>query len=150
VNLQGTINHVALAASDLDQAMQFYSPLLEALGYTVGQVMPCGESRLTVNVNEAHGTAINIWQATKEHKFDTYEPGLHHLAFNVSSSLEVDRIHKLAVDVGAEVLDGPGEFPFAHHGYYAVYFLGPDGIKIEVVHMPALEVAISKGNASTA
>jgi len=27
---------------------------------------------------------------------------------------------------GAEILDGPGEFPFGPGGYYAFYFLGPD------------------------
>jgi hypothetical protein len=48
------------------------------------------------------------------------------------------------------VLDGPGEFPFSHQGYYAVYFLGPDNIKFEVVHMAGLKAAISKGNASAA
>lgn len=150
MNPHGTINHVALSVSDLDEAMRFYSSLLGALGYTIGDPMPYGESRLTVNVHEGHGTAVNIWQATKPHTFDSYEPGLHHLAFNAASKSAVDDIHQLAVHLGAEILDGPGEFPFSHHGYYAVYFLGPDGIKIEVVHMPGLETAISKGNASAA
>jgi glyoxylase I family protein len=40
--------------------------------------------------------------------------------------------------LGGTILDGPGEFPFGIGGYYAVYFLGPDGLKFEVVHMPAL------------
>jgi len=150
MGLQGTINHVALAVSDLDRAMQFYSPFLEALGYTVGEPMSYGNARLTVNVHEAHGTAINIWQATKIHAFDSYEPGLHHLAFNVSSTAAVDDIHKLAVRLGARILDGPGDFPFSHQGYYAVYFLGPDNVKIEVVHMLGLEAAISEGKASAA
>jgi catechol 2,3-dioxygenase-like lactoylglutathione lyase family enzyme len=150
MELQGTINHVALAVSDLDAAMRFFSPLLVALGYTVGEPMPYKGSRLTVNVHEAHGTAINIWQGTKAHAFDSYEPGLHHLAFNVSSKSAVDEIHQLAVNTGATVLDGPGEFPFSHQGYYAVYFLGPDDIKIEVVHMAGLAAAIAKGNASAA
>jgi len=130
--------------------MKFYSPFLEALGYTVGQPGPYGNSRLAVNIHEAHGTAINIWQATKTHTFDSYEPGLHHLALNVSSKAEVDAIHQLVADSGAEILDGPAEFPFAHHGYYAVYFLGPDGVKIEVVYMPGLAAAILEGNASAA
>jgi catechol 2,3-dioxygenase-like lactoylglutathione lyase family enzyme len=150
MELHGTVNHVALAVSDLDQAMRFFSPLLEALSYTVGEPMLYGEARLTVNVNDAHGTAINIWQAKHPHAFDSYEPGLHHVAFNVSSKSEVDRIHDLVREAGARVLDGPGEFPFSHQGYYAVYFLGPDDIKFEVVHMAGLRAAISEGNASAA
>lgn len=41
--------------------------------------------------------------------------------------------------LGAEILDGPGEFPFGPGGYYAVYVLGPDRLKFEVVHMPLAE-----------
>lgn len=130
--------------------MRFYAPLLEALGYTVGQITPYGESRLTVSVNSAHGTAINIWQGTKSHAFDCYEPGLHHLAFNVSSESEVDRIHQLVANSGAQILDGPARFPFAHQDYYAVYFLDPDNIKIEIVHMAGLKAAISQGDARIA
>lgn len=150
MELNGTINHVALAVSDLDSALEFYGPFLEALGYTIGQPMDYGESRLSVNVHDSHGTAINIWQATKPHSYDRYEPGLHHLAFNVSSNAEVDEVHALVSRLGAEILDGPGDFPFAHEGYYAMYFLGPDGVKIEVVHMSGLAAAISKGAASVA
>ena len=149
-NLHGTINHVALAATNLDEAMRFYAPFLEKLGYTISDPLPYKESRLTVNVHETHGTAINIWQATKAHDFDVYEPGLHHLAFNVSSKAAVDELYVLAQELGAEILDGPAEFPFAHQGYYAVYLLGPDNLKIEVVHMAGLSKAIEQGNASAA
>ena len=150
MELHGTINHIALTVSDLDQAMKFYTPLLEALGYVVGQPMPYNDSRLTVNLHELHGTAVNIWQATKLHPFDVYEPGLHHVAFNVSSKSEVDRIHQIVVELGAEILDGPAQFPFSHQGYYALYFLGPDGVKIEIVYMSGLSKAILEGKASEA
>ncbi len=149
-NLNGTINHVALAVSDLDEAMRFYSPFLAKMGYTISEPMPYKGSRLTVNVHEAHGTAVNVWQATKAHDFDVYEPGLHHLAFNVSSKSAVNELHELAQELDAEILDGPAEFPFAHQGYYAVYLLGPDGVKIEVVYMAGLSEAIAQGKASAA
>ena len=150
MNLHGTINHVAITVSNLDEAMRFLAPLFTALGYTVGQPMSYGSSRLTVNVNHDHGTAINVWEAKQAHAFDSYEPGLHHLAFNVSSKADVDQIHQLVMRTGATILDGPAEFPFSHQGYYAVYFLAPDGIKFEVVHMSALKAAISDGDASLA
>lgn len=93
---------------------------------------------------------VNSWQATRAHAFDSYGSGLNHLAFNVTSRSAVDDIHRLVVDMGAEVLDGPGDFPFAHRGYYAVYFLRPDRVKIEVVHMSGLVEAIEKGKAGAA
>lgn len=142
--LHGSINHVSITVTDLATAMGFFGPLLEFLGYAVGQVVhdPRSDHDLTVNVNEPNGTAVNIWQAEPGlagHAFEVYEPGLHHVAFNVERHEQVDSVAALVRDLGAEILDGPGEFPFALGGYYAVYFRGPDRLKLEVVHMPVAE-----------
>ncbi len=141
--LLGSINHVSITVSDLPKAMRFFRPLLEALGYTVGEIFRSRSGAdLAVNLNAANGTAINLWQAKPElaeNPFEIYAPGLHHLAFNVEKHEQVDAVHDLVRGLGAEILDGPGEFPFGPGGYYAVYFLGPDKLKFEVVHMPLAE-----------
>jgi glyoxylase I family protein len=141
--LHGSINHVSITVSDLRGAMKFFHPLLEFLGYDVGEIFRSRSgAELTVNLNAANGTAFNIWQAKPglaDHRFEIYEPGLHHVAFNVQRHAQVDEVHRLARGLGAEILDGPGEFPFGPGGYYAVYFLGPDRIKFEVVHMSLAE-----------
>ena len=141
--LQGLINHVSITVSDLPKAMKFFRPLLEFVGYTVGEIFRSRSgSDLTVNLNALNGTAFNIWQAKAglaDHRFEIYEPGLHHVAFNVERHEQVDAVHELVRKLGAEILDGPGEFPFGPGGYYAVYFLGPDRLKFEVVHMPLAE-----------
>ena len=145
MDLHGTINHVAVTVSDLDDAMTFFKPFLEAFGYTVTGPSPYNGTRLCVNVNMRNGIAINVWEAKKKHPFHVYEPGLHHLAFNAGSKAKVDEIYQLVDGLGAKILDGPGEFPFAHHGYYAVYFLGPDDLKFEVVYMPELDCNADQG-----
>ena len=142
--LRGSINHISIAVSDLPAAMRFLGPLLEFLGYTVGTVMhdPRSGHDLTVNLNASNGTAFNVWQAEPEfagHPFEVYEPGLHHVAFNVERHAQVDEACALVRELGGEILDGPGEFPFADGGYYAVYFRGPDRLKFEIVHMPVAE-----------
>ena len=142
--LHGSINHVSITVTDLPKAMEFFGPLLEFLGYTVGEIMHSESSGhdLTVNLNEANGTAVNLWQAEPglaDHPFEVYEPGLHHVAFNVERHEQIDALHELVLELGAEILDGPGEFPFGPGGYYAVYFRGPDGLKLEAVHMPLAE-----------
>lgn len=146
--LRGSINHVSITVSDLDAAMTFLRPVLEFLGYSPGPVLEheAAGSRLTVNINAANGIAFNVWEARPEHAghpFEVYEPGLHHVAFNVEARDQVDRLHALVARLGARVLAGPGEFPYAEDGlgYYAVYFLGPDDLKFECVHMPGLERA---------
>lgn len=137
--LHGSINHVSLTVSNLEEAMGFFRPFLEFFGYHVGGISPYAGTRLTVNVHASNGIAINVWEAKQQHPFEVYEPGLHHLALNAGSRRQVDEIAKLVADHGLEILDGPGEFPFATDGYYAVYFLGPDDIKLEVVYMVELD-----------
>jgi catechol 2,3-dioxygenase-like lactoylglutathione lyase family enzyme len=38
---------------------------------------------------------------------------------------------------GAEIESGPQEYGYVP-GYYAVFFFDPDGIKLEIVHVPGL------------
>src|SRR5262249_29794219 len=142
--LHGSINHVSITVSDLARAMRFFAPLLEFLEFSVGETFRDTRSGhdLTVNINHSNGTAFNIWQAElglANHPFEVYEPGLHHCAFNVGRRGDVDEVHALVRELGGEILDGPGEFPFGAGGYYAVYFRGPDRLKLEVVHMPLAE-----------
>jgi hypothetical protein len=81
--LRGSINHVSITVRDLGEAMKFFKPFLEFLGYHIGQVIqdPNGQ-RLTVNVLPGlRGVAVNIWEAKPEfasHPFEVYEVGLHH------------------------------------------------------------------------
>ena len=135
----GTINHVAITVTDLDGALEFFRPFLEFLGFTMSAPSAYAGTRLTVNVNDRTGMAFNIWEAKQEHPFEVYEPGLHHVAFNAGSKELVDELFEIVVQAGGVILERPAEFGFALGGYYAFYFLGPDGIKFEVVHMPELD-----------
>lgn len=96
--------------------------------------------RVRVTVNHGNGAVLNLWEAKPEfakHPFEVYEVGLHHIAFYTDTREQVDRACELTKRLGAKVLDGPGEFPYDPEGWYAVYFLGPDGLKFEVVHQPS-------------
>ena len=138
---RGTINHLSITVSDLDAAMRFFGPMLDFLGYTEHESGRDSGTRLTININPSIGAAFNIWEAKGElaaHPFEVYEPGLHHVAFNADSRESVDQMAELVRSLGGAVLAGPGEFPYAVGGYYAVYFLGPDNLTFEFVHMPEL------------
>ncbi len=135
----GTLNHVSITVSDLDDAMIFMGPFLSFFGFEIGPSLSSSGTRLTVNINPSTGMAFNVWEAKSEHPFDVYEPGLHHIAFNAGSKAQVEEALALVREAGLKILDGPGEFPFAEGGYFAFYFLGPDNLKFEVVHMPELD-----------
>ncbi len=131
---------MALTVTDLEAALPFFDSLLGFLGYRRGDVIDnaSSQSRLVVYVNAESGGAINIWAAPpalKDHKFEIYAPGLHHVAFNATCREQVDELARAVPSWGGSLLEGPAEYPY-EKGYYAVYFRGPDGIKFECVHMP--------------
>ena len=47
----------------------------------------------------------------------------------------VDERAEWLVERGAEIESGPEEYAY-QPGYYAVFFYDPDGIKLEIVHIP--------------
>ncbi|MBD2089574.1 VOC family protein [Microcoleus sp. FACHB-1515] len=48
---------------------------------------------------------------------------------------QVDTFYQKLIELGATILDAPAEYSYSP-GYYAVFFADPDGIKLELVHMP--------------
>jgi catechol 2,3-dioxygenase-like lactoylglutathione lyase family enzyme len=62
--------------------------------------------------------------------------GLHHLAFEVASRAAVDERAEWLRAAGAEIESGPQAYWYLA-GYYAVFFYDPDGLKLELVHVPA-------------
>lgn len=136
----GSINHLSLTVSNLVQAMEFFRPFLGYLGYAVD---PSSSATVRVNISPATGGALNIWQAKEPFRnmeFEVYAPGLHHVSFNVESKEQIDELAKLIPLWGGRITDAPGEYPYTDRGtYYAIYFRGPDSIKLECVYMSELK-----------
>lgn len=129
----GSLNHVVLTVNDLQKSRAFYERLLPALGY-----------RLLFSAEDSFGYVaadklkLLFQLAHAEHRaehFDRYRVGLHHLAFNAPDRAFVDAVHQKLVSWGATILDPPAEYPKYEASYYAVFFLDPDGMKLEVVHV---------------
>ncbi len=134
----GAINHVALTVSNLDKSLKFYQPILTFLGYKNTENYP----GVAIWESETTGSAVNLWAAKPEfasydHKL--YAPGLHHLAFNADSPAQIDRFYQLLLQIDAKILNPPAEYDYAP-GYYAVFFTDPDGLKLELAHVPGLKV----------
>jgi catechol 2,3-dioxygenase-like lactoylglutathione lyase family enzyme len=129
----GSLNHVVVTVNDLARSRAFYDKLLPALGYRrlfaeADSVGYQGADGMKLILAEAH-------EDTRGAVFDRYKVGLHHFAFNAPDRAYVDSVHSKLVEWGATVLDAPAEYPQYEAGYYAVFFLDPDGIKLEVVHV---------------
>jgi catechol 2,3-dioxygenase-like lactoylglutathione lyase family enzyme len=67
--------------------------------------------------------------------FDRYAVGVHHVAFLAPDRAAVDERTRWLADRGVEIESEPREYDY-RPGYYAVFFYDPDGIKLEIVHIP--------------
>jgi glyoxylase I family protein len=129
----GSLNHINITVNDIGKSRAFYERLLPSLGYRLLFEQPktfgyAGADGFKVYFAEAH-------EGKRSEVFDRYRVGLHHLAFNAPDRAFVDDVHKKLVEWGVTILDAPAEYPKYNPGYYAVFFLDPDGIKLEVVHV---------------
>jgi len=132
------VHHVDLVVSSIERSLPFYRDLLGPLGFhRVGEVE--GERGETIWYLSGPGSEIGLREAQtqSEPPHDRYRVGLHHLALEASSRAAVDERTQWLRNQGAEIETEPQEYGYMP-GYYAVFFYDPDGIKLEIVHVPGL------------
>ena len=78
---------------------------------------------------------VSLREAQTPGGHDRYRIGIHHVAFEASSREIVDERLRWARANGAEIETDPKEYTYMP-GYYAGFFHDPDGIKLEIVHVP--------------
>jgi glyoxylase I family protein len=130
------VHHVDLVVSSIERSLSFYRDLLGPLGWhRISEV--AGERGETIWYLGGPGTGIGLRaaQSQREQPFDRYEIGLHHLCFEAFSRRVVDERAEWLRGQGVEIESGPKEYWY-QPGYYAVFFYDPDGIKLEIVHVP--------------
>jgi glyoxylase I family protein len=134
------VHHVDLVVSSIERSLPFYTALLGPLGYhTVSEVE--GERGETIWYIGGPGTTVGLREAQSgPGEYDRYSVGLHHLAFEASSRAEVDERAAWLRTQGAELESEPQEYTYIP-GYYAVFLFDPDGLKLEIVHVPGLTAA---------
>lgn len=126
------IAHLFLTVSDIEKALPFYERLLVFLG--MKPVMKSANFLYCVGGR----TAVGVTQADPEHRGERFvqrRVGLHHLCFRAREREDVDRVHELAIELGATIVHAPEEGAYAP-GYYSVLFEDPDGIRLEVNFVP--------------
>jgi glyoxylase I family protein len=129
------VHHLDLVVSSIARSLPFYRELLGPLGYTrVGEIV--GERGETIwYLGGSGGAAVGLREAQTPGDHDRYRLGVHHVAFSAESREVVEERHRWALELGVEIESPPKEYPYMP-GYYAFFFYDPDGIKLEVVHVP--------------
>ena len=133
----GPIRHVDLVVTDLELSRGFYEQLLAPLGFD--RIKPIvGEQGETVVYLGGRGGALGLREKRSDahaQPYDRYALGVHHVAFDAPSREAVDERHAWLVSNGATIESPPKEYDYKP-GYYAVFFYDPDGIKLEIAHVP--------------
>src|SRR5690242_3329450 len=120
------IDHLVIRVSDYERSKAFYGRLFAFLGFEVSDEYPDaigwtnGKTRFWIGPADAEG---------RRHRHRVGEVGFHHYAFQLRSREDVDALQAfLTDDLGATIVDPAGEH---YDDYYAVFFLDPDGLKLE-------------------
>ena len=131
------LHHVDLVVSSIERSLPFYRDLLAPLGFhRIGEVE--GERGETIwYLSGAGARSACARRRARATPYDRYRVGLHHLALEAGSRAVVNERADWLRGQGAEIESGPEEYSYIP-GYYAVFFYDPDGIKLEIVHVPGL------------
>ena len=132
------LHHVDLVVSSIERSLPFYRDLLAPLGFHRIEEVE-GERGETIWYLSGAGCSLGLREAQSQsdEPHDRYRVGLHHLALEAGSRAAVDERADWLRAQGAEIESGPEEYAYTP-GYYAVFFYDPDGIKLEIVHVPGL------------
>ena len=116
------IDHISIRVSDYEKSKAFYGRLFEFLGFEISDEYPDtigwtnGKTRYWIAPAEGR----------KKHRIG--DVGLHHYAFELRNRQDVDALQAFLKDERVRIVDPADEY---YEDYYAVFFLDPDGIKLE-------------------
>lgn len=126
------IAHIQLTVSSFDLCVRFYG----ALARLFEMSLVFDEADVKYWVGGRTGLAITrCAEPYRQERFVQNRVGLHHVCFRARSREDVDRVYALVTDLGAKIVYPAQEGGWAP-GYYSVLFEDPDGIRLEVNHVP--------------
>ncbi|HEX4339646.1 MAG TPA: VOC family protein [Polyangiaceae bacterium] len=132
MNING-IAHIQLTVADFAAARAFYGALLPYLG--LKPVLDV-DGAYYYCVGARTGVAISpVDDAHQGDRFAQRRVGLHHVCFRARERADVDAVHAFALSLGSKSVHAPEDAPSAP-GYYSALFEDPDGIRIEINHVP--------------
>jgi catechol 2,3-dioxygenase-like lactoylglutathione lyase family enzyme len=122
------IDHLVIRVKEFERSKAFYDTVLGFLGfkrkYTSGKAAGWSNGKTLFWIGEADPEG-------KRHPHRIGNIGFHHYAFELSSRGDVDALYAHLAKSKVKVVDPPADYPEYGEGYYAVFFLDPDGLKLE-------------------
>ncbi len=126
------IAHIQITAGRYEIAKYFYQKLLPFLG--LKEVMDNDGGYYCVGGR----TGVLISPPDTEHegaRFEQRRVGLHHVCFRARSREDIDEAHDFIKTLDVPIIRAPQESEWAP-GYYSILFEDPDGVRLEINHVP--------------
>ena len=119
------IDHVVVRVGNFEKSKEFYDRLFAFLGFEFIEAF-------SDTIGWRNGKTA-FWIARVENSEKARRPreddvGLHHYAFELRDRADVDALQAFLKANDVDIVDPAGEY---YEDYYAVYFLDPDGVKLE-------------------
>lgn len=116
------IDHISIRVSDYEKSKAFYAKLFAFLGFELsddyGTTIGWTNGRTRYWIAPAEGR--------KTHRIG--DVGFHHYAFELRGRKDVDALQAFLEKEKVRIVDPAAEY---YDDYYAVFFLDPDGLKLE-------------------
>ncbi|WP_119274393.1 VOC family protein [Taklimakanibacter deserti] len=119
------IDHIVIRVSDYEKSKVFYGRLFDFLGFEISE-----EYEEAIGWTNGH---TRFWigpadEQGRKHKYRIGDVGFHHYAFQLRSRKDVDALQAFLEKTDTVIVDPADEY---YDDYYAVFFLDPDGLKLE-------------------
>lgn len=122
------IDHLSIRVGNVARSKRFYDDVLGFLGfkrkYDFGDAIGWSNGRTLFWIGAAD-------REGKKHPHRVGNIGFHHYAFELRRRSDVDALQKFLESKKVTIVDPAGEY---YPRYYGVYFLDPDGLKLEAMH----------------
>ena len=127
------VAHTFITAGDFEKSVAFYRLLLPFLG--LKEVADSPDTYYCVGGR----TGFGIRRPDPAHAGAAYAQfrvgSLHHQCWRARERTDVDSLYGFLLSIGAKIVHGPQEDAYAP-AYYSVLFEDPDGIRLELNHVP--------------
>jgi catechol 2,3-dioxygenase-like lactoylglutathione lyase family enzyme len=141
MNLAG-IAHIQLSVTDFARSRAFYRALCEHFEMHCQYDVPDDDRNRGTLYYIGGKTGLLIRPVNPEYagdRFHQYKAGLHHLCFRARSREDIDAFHAFFEGtlraLGGTLVQPPQAGGWAP-GYYSILFEDPDGIRLEINHVP--------------
>lgn len=125
------LGHLGINVPDLAAAKRYYDQLMPLVGFEPFIEAP--DQFAFRPADGKRGTYVFFYPTAEAGAYSRHRTGLQHLAFMVKTRSAVHELHEVVQRIGGEVIHQPQSFPQYPPPYFAMFWLDPFGVMLEVV-----------------